>query len=249
MTHRRFEDRRVWESRNADEHRRLARVASLVAPGSSVLDIGCGDGALERYLPQGCVYRGVDPAAAALGLDADARFVTGSAAALPFGGASFDYVIASEVLEHLPDAELAAAVAEMRRVAAKHIIVTVPNRESTRLVAAPCRACGHVYNVYGHVRTYDEAALAAQFAGLEPERMTVFGPSKLVAGETYLALRQGWAGYYAESATSVCPRCGAVGTRKSVRGLRAYALMALRAAVFFRRRRAWILAVFAARGR
>lgn len=39
---------------------RLDAVVRHVPPGSSVIDLGAGSGALERRLPRGCRYTGVD---------------------------------------------------------------------------------------------------------------------------------------------------------------------------------------------
>lgn len=39
---------------------RLKQAASLVPPGSTVLDLACGGGSLKHYLPPGCSYFGVD---------------------------------------------------------------------------------------------------------------------------------------------------------------------------------------------
>jgi hypothetical protein len=39
---------------------RSALVATLIPPGSSVLDLGAGAGGLEGHLPAGCTYTGID---------------------------------------------------------------------------------------------------------------------------------------------------------------------------------------------
>ena len=39
---------------------RSALVATLIPPGSSVIDLGAGAGGLAGHLPEGCVYTGVD---------------------------------------------------------------------------------------------------------------------------------------------------------------------------------------------
>ncbi len=93
-------------------------------PGQRTLDVGCGPGALVRWLAAaGCAAVGVDadPAMTARARDlarseappSPARFVTGSALALPFAAASFDLVTASNVLFLLR--EPAPALAEMAR--------------------------------------------------------------------------------------------------------------------------------------
>lgn len=209
-----------------------------------MLDVGCGDGALSQYLPSSCTYRGIDPVVAALGLGADPRFLTGTSEDLPFDDASFDYVIASEVLEHLPEQVAARTVTELARVSRGYVLVTVPNRESPRLVAAPCKDCQHIYNIYGHLRAYDESVLAAQFSPLKAIKLEPFGPRTLATSERYLRARQEWAGYYADSSTSVCPECGGVGTMPSQKGIRAYMVMAMRRLTEFEKRHAWLLGLF-----
>ncbi len=34
--------------------------ASLIEPGSRILDLGCGEGLLRQFLPQGCTWKGYD---------------------------------------------------------------------------------------------------------------------------------------------------------------------------------------------
>ncbi|MFC7396470.1 methyltransferase domain-containing protein [Chelatococcus sp. GCM10030263] len=95
-----------------------------VAPGATVLDVGCGFG-LEtlRFAAAGHPVTGLDKSAdfiaearrraAAQGLAA--AFAVADADALPYPAASFDHVRAERVLIYLEEPE--RAVAEMRRVA------------------------------------------------------------------------------------------------------------------------------------
>jgi 2-polyprenyl-6-hydroxyphenyl methylase/3-demethylubiquinone-9 3-methyltransferase len=80
--------------------------------GLSVLDVGCGGGLLSEPLARlGATVIGIEPAeeslavarahAAACGLDIAYR--TATAGALADAGERFDVVIASEVIEHVPD--------------------------------------------------------------------------------------------------------------------------------------------------
>jgi len=95
--------------------------ATRVAPGAHVLDLACGEGYGTAVL----AARGVT----SVGLDLEpemlmqssqrykaARFAAGNALRLPFGDASFDAVGALQVIEHLPDEQTAAFVAEIARV-------------------------------------------------------------------------------------------------------------------------------------
>ncbi|MBV8597939.1 MAG: class I SAM-dependent methyltransferase [Actinobacteria bacterium] len=86
------------------------RAATLASNGSSrVLDFGCGD---RRYEP---VFARVG--AAYVGFDAPwnpLADVTGAPDAVPVADASFDIVVCTQTLEHLPDP--AAAIRELRRI-------------------------------------------------------------------------------------------------------------------------------------
>jgi 2-polyprenyl-3-methyl-5-hydroxy-6-metoxy-1,4-benzoquinol methylase len=103
------------------------------ADPESILDVGCGEGVLTFEWAQRL------GAGAVVGLDlpdpkleaqwrhrqrANLRFVTGRADELPFAPGEFDLVAAIETLEHVPDPE--RTVAEMSRVADRHVLVSVP---------------------------------------------------------------------------------------------------------------------------
>ena len=154
-----------------------------VEPGQSVLDLGCGFGrhAFEVYR-RGADVVAVDRSAAEVEqvqawfaamaaegeapAEARARAVRGDLLALPFDDASFDVVIASEVLEHIPDD--AQALAEVARVVRPggRVAVTVPRWWPERVCWALSRSYHDVDG--GHVRIYrgDEIARRLQEAGL-----------------------------------------------------------------------------------
>lgn len=99
-----------------------------IAAASRVLDIGCGDGAFAEHLVRvrGCQVVGVDLSERAVGLarergvDAHRRDVIRE----PFPPDSFDYVVLSEVLEHVPlPEELLLAL----RPSAPRFLVSLPN--------------------------------------------------------------------------------------------------------------------------
>lgn len=89
--------------------------ASGLAPGSRMLDVGCGTGRMVRELQARAMQaRGMDPWARESGLPAP-DFVAGQVEAIPMPGESFDAVCAFDVLEHVDDAR---ALAEIHRVLA-----------------------------------------------------------------------------------------------------------------------------------
>ena len=101
---------------------------ALIKPGDSVLDVGCGTGAVTLMAKNsagkdGHVY-GIDPApemiavarskAARKGLEIDYRL--GVIEALPFTDASLDVVTSSLMIHHLPDDLKVRGLAEIYRV-------------------------------------------------------------------------------------------------------------------------------------
>jgi glycosyltransferase involved in cell wall biosynthesis len=105
---------------------RYQKVAQRLQPGR-LLDIGCGrpcetmpDGAFLRFVGRGV---GVDIKPC----EGDFEFVQGSLLALPFPDASFENVVAMEVLEHVTDPD--KAFSEISRVlkAGGRLMVTVPH--------------------------------------------------------------------------------------------------------------------------
>ncbi len=111
--------------------RRAEAFAALIEPGSRVLDLGAGDGALLAYLinARGVLGSGLDvsPKAVAFcraqGLDvalADLNRPVASFIAEPV-----DYIVLSEIIEHLPDPE--SLLHSLRPLARRGLIVSIPN--------------------------------------------------------------------------------------------------------------------------
>lgn len=124
-----------------DRDRRAARPLE----GLRVLDIGCGGGLLSEPLARlGAAVTGLDPASAALeaarahaaqaGLSIDYR--EGIAEDLVQAGERFDAVLASEVIEHVPDpAAFCAALAALVRPGGL-VLLTTLNRTARSFAAA-----------------------------------------------------------------------------------------------------------------
>jgi SAM-dependent methyltransferase len=91
-------------------------VRQAVAPGSRVLDIGCGSGGLLAALSDDYDITGldVDPDGVAMARDRGVRAFRADATATGLRDAAFDCAVASDVLEHIPDE--AAALREWRRL-------------------------------------------------------------------------------------------------------------------------------------
>lgn len=158
-----------------------------VRSGHRVLDLGCGAGrhAFES-LRRGAIVTAFDYDPAELkdvnnlfsameiegevGAGGSGAVANGDAVALPFPDATFDRIIAAEVLEHIPDDE--GAIAELARVLKPGgtIAVTVPAWLPERI----CWALNDEYHAPfvagGHLRIYTEAGLRSSLraTGLRP---------------------------------------------------------------------------------
>ena len=92
----------------------------------TILDIGAGNGLSSRYYPRQIRVTACDRAAGMLDQNPVAQRLRCSATALPFTDDSFDIATCWELLHHLDDP--VAAVAEMRRVARRAVVLFEPNR-------------------------------------------------------------------------------------------------------------------------
>jgi ubiquinone/menaquinone biosynthesis C-methylase UbiE len=141
----------------------LAELFAQAAP-ASVLDVGCGEGVLTHQWAEQLGERRI------VGIDLDddklkaewatrqrpnLEYRTIPAENLPFADGEFDMACAIEVLEHVPDPE--HTVAEMARVADRHLLVSVPREPLWRMLnlarAAYLKDLG---NTPGHVNHWSK---------------------------------------------------------------------------------------------
>lgn len=149
--------------------RTLDELFARANPGS-VLDIGCGEGVLTAQwaerLDSGRVV-GLDLEDPKLAAEWSARrrpnleFRATAGRGLELAADEFDLVAAIEALEHIPDP--GSTIAEMARVARRHLLVSVPREPLWRMLnvsrGAYVRELG---NTPGHVNHWSKRAFVRE---------------------------------------------------------------------------------------
>jgi SAM-dependent methyltransferase len=108
-------------------YRGMAKAIAEVFRPARVLEIGCAAGPIVKHLSDlGCEAHGIDVSEWAVSNRFHANVVRASADDLPYDSNSFDLVFSCHTLEHLPDAIVEGAFAEISRVAAKHQFHMLP---------------------------------------------------------------------------------------------------------------------------
>jgi SAM-dependent methyltransferase len=187
---------------------RLIR-AFIPASIRTILDVGCGNGALTRHLAQEYQVYGVDGSFVPL-KQTKVPKSQGFADYLPFASHSVDLVLSSEMLEHLPDAVLQQAVTELARVTRDWLLITVPFNESLALRYMWCDVCQRPFNIYGHIQSFSLRDLQALFTGWNLHSWAHCGTFDQAYPGWLLWIRQrlgnGW--YFDENISMMCPYCG-----------------------------------------
>jgi SAM-dependent methyltransferase len=146
--------------------KRFIGVLKKIQP-RSVLEVGCGEGFLQRAIVDAF------PSISVLGLDVNDQalaegkrlfpnlsFEHGDIFRIPKHDASWDVVVASEILEHLDDPR--AALRELRRVSAHWVLLSVPHEPWFRIGHL---GCGHHIRSLGnhpeHINQWSRRAFAS----------------------------------------------------------------------------------------
>ncbi|TMJ18155.1 MAG: class I SAM-dependent methyltransferase [Alphaproteobacteria bacterium] len=149
----------------------LAFVGKRIRIGSAA-DIGCGRGDLIEFLLDGghSAY-GADSSASSLEkvrkrFEGRSGFkgttmMDGGKVSLP--SETIDTAFMIEVVEHMDDGALQAALTEAKRLLRKggHVVLTTPNEENLDASKTMCPECGSIYHRVQHVRSWSADTLRA----------------------------------------------------------------------------------------
>lgn len=128
---------------SATEKTSLNLLAAHIAPHSTVLDLGCGTGALGRWLAPrvGCTIDGVtlSEAEAEQARTSYRKVIVGDLEQLPlirhFAPGTYDFIVCADVLEHLADPASLLEACRPLLTAQGKLLVSVPNAAYCGLIA------------------------------------------------------------------------------------------------------------------
>jgi 2-polyprenyl-3-methyl-5-hydroxy-6-metoxy-1,4-benzoquinol methylase len=137
----------------------------------NILDIGAGNGILIKKLNEKFQKE-------AVGIDLEPEsesVMKGSINDIPFGDDSFDFIICTDVIEHLSNDIIASGMKEIHRVLrpdGKFAVTTLLDEELEDL-ACKCPDCGKVFHRIGHIQRFkkDELVSIMLKAGLKVEKV------------------------------------------------------------------------------
>lgn len=148
---------------------RLTFLCNKLKKGHKVLNIGVGNGGFEELAKLLEIdIHALDPNEKSIEnlqkkmLLSDAKVKAGYSQAIPFDSETFDAVVMSEVLEHLPDDVLEKTLLEVKRVLkiGGSFLITVPFNEILLTNTAICPSCESVFHRWGHVQSFTKESLA-----------------------------------------------------------------------------------------
>ncbi len=140
---------------------RFNQVIKALKPkkGEKILDIGCGTGFYVKYLiNKDCKVTGTDISKIYINqakeYAAGAKYLVCDAANLPFDKNSFDKILMTEVIEHIPDP--IDAIKEIKRVLKPggYAVITTPNKYSPMNLAYKIKRKIRDYKFNEHLHEY-----------------------------------------------------------------------------------------------
>lgn len=194
---------------------RIRRTMELVPEQASrILEVGCKDCRMTNMLVRREIVVGLDLISDMMKY-CNSESVQASAESIPFKSSSFDCVICTEVLEHLPEKALLKAASELQRMAGKWILVSVPLNEPLEEVIITCKSCGHTFQAWGHRQKFTSRKLKRLLPNFKPEMSVELGKvvygSRITRKILYLLKEP------AIDISSECPSCGASASQSSHR--------------------------------
>ncbi|MGD9807402.1 MAG: methyltransferase domain-containing protein [Deferribacterales bacterium] len=204
-----YEQKELWDrDLTPQEAERIDLVKKIIPEDVvTILDVGCGNGALTNGL-EGYDITGLDKSVEALKYYKHKK-QHGSIDELPFEDNSFDFLICSDVLEHLDANAFISAINELKRVSKKYILIISPNEEDLAANFVKCHTCSHIFNINLHERSLGFNDLVSLFSSDFVNLLyTYFGDKWANEPEVKYKFKRAYNKGYKSWEHSVCPCCG-----------------------------------------
>ncbi|MHA1755963.1 MAG: class I SAM-dependent methyltransferase [Promethearchaeota archaeon] len=207
-----YEDSSRWENTTISSYfEEKINIFKKIIPSDikTIIDIGCGNGIITNQLANSWNIIGFDRSLTALTF-VQTPAICGSIENLPFCNNSFDLVLCSEVLEHLPEEIYQRALSELKRVAKKYLLITVPYGEYLPKNYIKCPKCSYTFNAAYHLRSFDKKSLPLLFPEFKLVKFFECGKKVRQYNPLLLSIKQklgnSWA-RFSESKYYICPSC------------------------------------------
>jgi ubiquinone/menaquinone biosynthesis C-methylase UbiE len=205
----RFYEQATIADENVSAEERVPVTLTMVPAGiGTVLDLGCGDGTILRSMDSTLFKVGLDISYTALKLAKVGHPILASSEALPFRQNAFDLLMCTEVLEHLPPIIFETALSEIRKVAKRYILISVPFDEDLSQKQARCKNCGHIFHIHLHLRSFDMSKLKKMFPDYDLKEYCFSGPLEKTVPSWVLRIRRQYGHRWEWDKNAMCPRCG-----------------------------------------
>ena len=147
------------------ERQRIQDLMAMVPSGiENALDAGSRDGHLAaQLLTKVKRVTAMDLLPPTVEMDPRVVFEIGDITSLGYRDDTYDLVLCSEVLEHIPGANLIKACQELERVSNRYLLIGVPYQQDLRQWQLACGSCGQQSPPWGHVNSFDEKSLKELF--------------------------------------------------------------------------------------
>lgn len=193
-----------------DEKRVAKIVGAIPSDAGTVLDVGIGGGYIYREIKKNKDVKafGIDISWDLVRRSNDNRICVGDIRALPFKDASFDLVLAADLIEHIKEENFNDSISEIIRTSKKYILLNMPYKDVINWPVSVCNVCNKEFNIYGHERTMDIEFIENLFKDTPfgVIKSEIFGKKRDIRPSFLIHIARRWGKIYSREGT-ICPRC------------------------------------------